>query len=253
MNLDKGVNRRLGRAMHDYDMLADGDRILMAVSGGIDSLVLAAVLDDWHKKAPISYSLQAVHVDMDPKGQQPGPAASEVQAILAELQLSTIIMPAAWQPNLAALEDPKAAKDVCFQCARSRRTQLFAYARDHGYTKIALGHHRDDIIETFFINLTCAGNISTMRPRQDLFDGRLSLIRPLAYLEKDQVEELGALLGLRPVRSACPLSEKTKRNDIHGVMTMLYNEIPGAKEHIFAALGNVRIDYLLNQTGGRRP
>src|SRR5512147_1421215 len=114
---------------------------------------------------------------------------------------------------------------------------------------IAFGHHRDDIIETFLLNLTCSGNISTMVPRQDLFSGRLALIRPLAYLDKSEIETIGRQLGLTAVRSSCPLREQTKRRDIHELAAEVYRRIPGAKKHIFAALGNVRQDYLLRQTG----
>jgi tRNA 2-thiocytidine biosynthesis protein TtcA len=112
-----------------------------------------------------------------------------------------------------------------------------------------MGHHRDDIIETFFMNLTCAGNISTMRPRQLLFSGRLSLIRPLAYLGKEEVTAIGSRLGLSPVRSTCPLSEQTRRGDIRELLALVYERIPGSREHIFAALGNVRPAYLLQPSG----
>jgi tRNA 2-thiocytidine biosynthesis protein TtcA len=138
------------------------------------------------------------------------------------------------------------SKDVCFTCARSRRTQLFEYAGNNGYSTIALGHHCDDIVETFFLNLTCAGNISTMRPRQDLFSGRLSLIRPLAYLRKNEIISIANRLGFRPVLSNCPLSEKTRRQDIRELLELIYDRIPGSRAQIFAALGNVRLDYLLN-------
>ncbi len=262
--LTAGENRRIAKAMLDYGMLADGDRVLVAVSGGIDSLVLAWVLHNWRRKAPLDYDVQPVYVDMrPPRGEAGGEAGGEVDGEtgeragqisdrLANLGLSCQIIPAEL-PELPAQPDPQQSEagrenaGICFQCARNRRRLLFDYAGEQGYNSIALGHHRDDIVETFFINLTCSGNISTMRPKQELFSGQLALIRPLAYLVKEEIRGIGARLGLDPVASDCPVSEKTRRKDVRGLLEHIYEQIPGSQEHIFAALGNVRQDYLLLQ------
>ena len=257
MQLPREVNRRVGRALHDYAMLADGDRVLVAVSGGVDSLVLLWLLSHWRRKAPIDYQLLPVHVDMavGPDG-QPGEAARRVAALVASLGHRLEILPALWRPEPPepqVADSHPAGRDLCFRCSRSRRTQLFAHARTRACTTIAFGHHRDDIIETFLLNLTCAGNISTMVPRQTLFGGNLHLIRPLAYLDKTEVEAIGWELDLEPVRSACPLAENTRRRDMHDLAVEIERRVPGARARIFAALGNVRGDYLLRQSGGRRP
>ncbi|MCI5150555.1 MAG: PP-loop domain-containing protein [Candidatus Electrothrix sp. MAN1_4] len=250
--LTAGENRRIAKAMLDYGMLADGDRVLVAVSGGIDSLVLAWVLDNWRKKAPINYEVQAVYVDMRPPGGEAGNRADLIRERLAVLGLSCQIIPAEL-PELPDQLDPQQNEvgreraGICFQCARNRRRLLFDYAREQDFNCLALGHHRDDIVETFFINLTCSGNISTMRPKQELFSGRLALIRPLAYLVKEEIRGIGARLKLDPVPSDCPVSEKTRRKDVRGLLEHIYKQIPGSQEHVFAALGNVRQEYLLLQ------
>jgi tRNA 2-thiocytidine biosynthesis protein TtcA len=235
-------------------MLADGDRVLVAVSGGIDSLVLAWVLHNWRRKAPINYEVQAVYVDMRPPGGEAGNRAGAISDRLAAMGLSCQVLPAelpalpgAQQKGAQQTEAGRETAGVCFRCARNRRRLLFDHAREQGFNTIALGHHRDDIVETFFINLTCSGNISTMRPKQVLFSGRLALIRPLAYLVKEEITGIGSRLGLDPVASDCPLSEKTRRKDIRGLLEHIYDHIPSSREHVFAALGNVRQDYLLLQ------
>ncbi len=242
-------NRLIGRALHDYSMLAHGDRVLVAVSGGIDSLVLARVLVFWRKKAPIEFAVQAIHLDMRPGQNGPGEIACRIVQQLDEAGLSCKVLPA--RHPLPSSDDASnsSTKDVCFTCARNRRNQLFEFAENNQYNVLALGHHCDDIVETFFLNLTCAGNISTMRPRQDLFSGRLSLIRPLAYLRKNEIITIGQRLGLQPAPADCPLAGNTRRQDVREMLELIYERIPGSRSQVFAALGNVRQEYLLQPTG----
>ncbi len=226
-------------------MLAAGDRVLIAVSGGIDSLVLAWLLHDWRRKAPINYEVQAVHIDMQPaEDRQPGDRARQVAAQLASFGIPCWILPAEQQVIFVEGMDPAG---ICHSCARNRRRQLFECARQQGLSTLALGHHRDDLVETFFINLTSGGNISTMRPKQVLFSGKLALIRPLAYLTKEEICGIGTRLGLKAVLSSCPLTEQTRRTEIRNLLKQMYAQLPGSREHVFAALGNVRNEYLLIQ------
>ncbi len=226
-------------------MLTHGDRVLCAVSGGIDSLTLVRVLQLWQEKVPLSYTVHGIHIDMQPQADRPGVVARKVASILEELSIPCHILAAAWRSAGDILENDQ-TKNICFRCARSRRTQLFSYADQYHYNKLAMGHHRDDIIETFFLNMFYAGNLSTMVPKQELFSGRLALIRPLAYLDKQEVAQLGYQLSLQEVRTVCPLFEKTSRRQVSDVLGAIERRVPEVRKNIFAALGNVRPDYLLN-------
>jgi tRNA 2-thiocytidine biosynthesis protein TtcA len=162
--LKKSVNHQIGLALHTYEMLADGDRVMLAVSGGIDSLVLVWLLRFWLRKAPIDYQLLAVHLDM---------GFGEKEAGLIAIQLDRLGVPYLIEKTdfgRRALEAEE-GRSGCFHCARQRRNRLFELAREKGCNKIALGHHQEDIIETFFLNLLWAGNLSTMAPKQELFGG----------------------------------------------------------------------------------
>ena len=234
------TNRLIGQAMHEYSMLDDGDHVLVAVSGGVDSLALAATLQIWQKKAPISYKLEAVHLDM-------GFGSGEDE--LVKQQLATIALPYEIIKTTIGRDALENKDDsTCFHCARNRRTLLFNIAKEKGCTKLALGHHKEDIIETFFINLFYGGNLSTMLPKQELFKGNLALIRPFAFLDKKQVQEVAKLFGLTPVENPCPLTDSTKRGSIRRMMTELYEKDSKLMSTIFAALGNVKPDYLLDHS-----
>jgi tRNA 2-thiocytidine biosynthesis protein TtcA len=236
--LSSQTNKRIGQAMGDYSMLSDGDRVLVAVSGGIDSLVLLWLLQYWQKKAPVSYELHAVHIDMDIWTTEMK-ETSPVQAL--EKQMQIIGMDLHVEKSLPLTEELR----TCFSCSKLRRKQLFDLASRFKCNKIAFGHHKDDLLETLFLNMFYSGNISTMVPKQELFEGRLSVIRPLAYVEKLEVEKIAENVGLTPVSNLCPLAGDTRREQVQKMLQNIYDQIPGAKASLFASMKNVREGYML--------
>lgn len=241
--LPRQVNRRIGQAMQDYSMLSHGDQVLVAVSGGVDSLVLAWLLQMWLRKAPIVYTVRVIHIDMGFRG--PHVEGEKLVNPLEKLRDQLLRFGISVQVEQAReLPDSAGGERSCFSCARQRRQQLFDLAREHGCNKIAFGHHQDDLIETLFLNMLYSGNISTMMPRQDLFAGRLALIRPLAYIEKHEVMDIAMTLGLTAVDNLCPLTGSTRRDHVRNVMQTLYQQGPEVKASLFASMFNVREEYL---------
>ncbi|HBH29374.1 MAG: tRNA 2-thiocytidine biosynthesis protein TtcA [Desulfofustis sp. PB-SRB1] len=229
------LRRNIGRALSDWDMLADGDLVVIGVSGGIDSLVNAWALNRWREKAPIHYDLCPVFVDI--MSEYDAGYVARLTDILSSLGLPLEVIP--------GISRSPETGDNCYTCARNRRTQLFQFARMRGATKLSFGHHQDDIIETFFLNALYSGNISTMRPRQDLFGGTLSIIRPLSYLSKEEIDELAVHIGISPMESICPAQGDTCRKKVRSILAHIYQQLPHARRSLFNALGNVRTDYLL--------
>jgi tRNA 2-thiocytidine biosynthesis protein TtcA len=237
--LSKAANRNIGQAMHNYTMLADADRVLVAVSGGVDSLVLSWILNYWQHKAPIRYEIYAVYIDNGFDSSTSEKVAEQLQNIGIPYLIQKTDF---WHRAEAA----DGGKSICYHCARLRRNRLFAIAEEQGFNKISFGHHKDDILETFFINLLYAGNISTMVPKQKLFDGRIHIIRPMAYLEKKDIIEIAAAAGIVPVKNPCPKDNDSKRQEARKVVASLSDLDPKVKSNMFAALSNIRQGYMLD-------
>jgi len=232
------LNKKIGQAMHDYSMFEEGDKVLIAVSGGVDSLTLACVLKLWQQKMPFYFDITAYHIDHGFWRRAAG-SSDQGEEVAEQLRANDI------RCEVVAEKEIVEEDRTCFLCSRNRRSQLFDIAKERGFSKIALGHHKDDLIETFLLNAIYSGNISTMVPKQDLFGATLSIVRPLAYLEKTDVQGIAKSLQLNVVKNLCPLSDDTRREKVRSLLNRLYMEEPGAKNSLFASLSNVRNDYLL--------
>jgi tRNA 2-thiocytidine biosynthesis protein TtcA len=233
------LNRTIGKAIHDYEMIREGDRILVGLSGGGDSLSLLWMLIDRKRRVRVPYEVCAVHLDLGFGGE---PAAPALHAFCRALGV----------PLRVELTDfgrrghsPENRENPCFLCARLRRRRLFEIADELGCGTLALGHTQDDVIETLFINMFYAGEISTMRPAQSLFEGRFTLVRPLAYAGKGLIERFVHEQRLPVVENPCPTSRTSRRRMVSRLLNGLYQDNPKVRGNIFRALRHVRPEYLL--------
>jgi tRNA 2-thiocytidine biosynthesis protein TtcA len=228
----------MGKAIHTHQMIHDGDHLLVAVSGGKDSLSLLWLLRERIKRIPIEYRITAVHID-------PGFGTDSAAQMVSFFSthdfdhrvIKTDIGPEAHSP--ANRENP------CFLCSRMRRKLLFELAREIGCNRIAFGHHKDDIIETFFLNVFYGASISTMLPVQEFFKGVLTAIRPFYLIDEDLIRRYAKEMDLNRIDLGCPSAGASKREEVRHILRGLYRSNGKIKGNIFHALQNVNPDYLL--------
>lgn len=232
------LKKWMEKAVMDYSMIEEGDKVLVGVSGGIDSLALLDLLN-----APMVYvppfTLLAVNIDMgfDSDYHDYG----ILEAYLKEKNYSYVME----KTDIGPLSHSDYNwKNPCFMCSRLRRKRIFQIADEAGCNKIALAHHKDDIIETLLINLFYGREISTMMPMQSIFQGSLHIIRPLAYIGEDLVKKYGKEHNFPVIENRCPTSKTSKRVYIKKLLKELERENRDIRENIYKALKHVKVDYL---------
>lgn len=235
---DKKVQGLLGKAIRDYDMIHDGDRLAVAVSGGKDSMALLFMLKERLKWVPIRYDLFAVHLDMGFKGTQP----QRIEAACREMGV-----PFYFESTDYGIKahSPENKENPCFLCSWLRRKHLFQLSKTLNFTKLAFGHNKDDIIETLFLNMFFSGEMSTMVPKQSLFKDRLTIIRPLALLEESRIKGFALRMGLPEIPNPCPSAQNSSRKEIKEFLSSFYARNRKIKGNIFHALSHYRPEYLL--------
>jgi tRNA 2-thiocytidine biosynthesis protein TtcA len=242
INLEREIRRLVGKAIHRYHLIEDGDRILIALSGGKDSVVMLNVLHERRARVPIHYELKVITIDLGYDDSD----FDSLRAYTKDLGYDLVLKRTQIGP-LAQSEENR--ENPCFLCARLRRKVFFEAAEEFGCNKVALGHNKDDIIETFLLNTFYKGEISTMIPHQVLFGGRLAIVRPLALVDEAKVRAYAGLRALPVVKDNCPTRGKTRRAQIKGLLAELEKRDRRIKKNIFAALGNVKGAYLLDGNG----
>jgi tRNA 2-thiocytidine biosynthesis protein TtcA len=228
------MTKKAGKAIWDYQMLKEGDKVLIGVSGGKDSLALLRILKERMKFVPIKFEIMACFVDM-------GFEWTNKEILIEHFEKEDV--PYAIVPHPPEWNEKE--KFDCFWCSWNRRKALFDLAHETGYTKIAFAHHMDDIIETMLLNLLFQGEIGAMRPYQEMFNGELAIIRPLAYVEEKDIVRLAKILELPVVASQCPNSKTSKRTLVKGIIADVKKHNRNVKKNIFRSLQKIREDYLL--------
>ena len=228
----------MGQALHRYQMISDGDRIVVGVSGGADSLTLMWMLMERLVRIPIKYELFAVFID-------PGFEGSFAEPL--ELYCDKIGFALRVEYTDFGLQGHGTdnRENPCFLCSRLRRKRLFEIAAELGCNKLALGHNKDDIIETLFMNICYAGEISTMLPVQSFFQEKFTLIRPLAFADEALIRRFARDQHYPDFINPCPTAETSKRRDIKLLLKQLYRSNKKIKGNIFRSMSNVRPEYLL--------
>lgn len=239
------LKKWLEKAVMDYGMIAAGDRVLVGVSGGMDSMALLDLLNTPMIHVP-HFSILAVHIDpgFDPEGAGSGILARHLEAggYDAVVEKSDIGPLAHSAVN---------RKNPCFLCSRLRRRRIFEIAAQQGCNKIAFAHHRDDIIETLLINLFYGREISTMVPNQSIFGGQLHIVRPLAYLREELVKKYARERDFPVIENGCPTSRISKRRRVKELLNDMEKENPRVRDNIWKAMGHVKADYFPEKLGDR--
>lgn len=241
--LESRIAKDTTRAIVEHQLIEDGDRVMVGLSGGKDSWALLQILDELRKRAPIRFSLVAVNVDSGYKGYKHDVIARTCAERGWECRIEHTSIGEVMDDLLDANATP------CSLCARLRRGVLYRMADEVGATRIALGHHADDFAETLLLNLFFAGALKAMPARLVSDDGRHIVVRPLAYVSEDDAAEYTRERGLPVVGCCCPVCGDLglQRQRMKKLLFDLEREHPGLKRSVLKAMGNVMPRHLLDR------
>lgn len=234
------IRKQIVQALNDFSMMAANDRWMVCCSGGKDSSVLLALLTEIQRKSPLPFTFEAVILDQ----KQPGFQVDEFKNWVEALGVKLTIL----QKDTYSIVKEKVTDGVyCSLCSRLRRGILYAHAQQNQFTKMALGHHRDDLLETALLNLFFTGRLASMPPKLLSDDERNLLVRPMVYVAESDIEQLASdwQIPIIPC-NLCGSQEGLRRKRMKRLLTDLEAEIPEVRHSMLAALGNVHSSQLLD-------
>lgn len=240
--LQKRLRRNVGKAIDDYKMIEDGDKVMVCLSGGKDSYGMLDILLNLQKSAPIQFEIVAVNLDQ----KQPGFPEDVLPKYLQSIGVDHHII----EEDTYSIVKEKIpeGKTTCSLCSRLRRGIIYSWAQENKVTKIALGHHREDIIETLFLNMFFGGKMKSMPPKLLSDDGKNTVIRPMAYCKESDLEKYAEIKSFPIIPcNLCGSQENLQRKQIKQMLKAWENQFPGRIENIFRSISNVAPSHLMDR------
>lgn len=239
--LRKNLTGAVWKAIYDFHMLEEGDKVMVCLSGGKDSYTMLEMLMFIQKSAPFHFDIIAVNLDQ----KQPGFPEDILPEYLSRLGVEYKILER--DTYSIVKEKIPEGKTMCSLCSRLRRGTLYGYASEIGATKIALGHHREDILETLFLNMFFAGKMETMPPKFKTDDGKHIVIRPLAYCKEREIEAYSELVDYPIIPcTLCGSQDGLQRQIIKNMIKQWEEQFPGRSDIMFKAMGNIAPSHMLD-------
>ena len=230
--------RLFRKACADYLLLEDGDRVLVALSGGKDSLMLVRLMGQQQKILKPKIEVEAVHVIMDNIPYET--ERTYIQKFCEEQDVKLTILHSRFDDT----DSPRRQKTPCFLCSWNRRKAIFTYAKEHGFTKVALGHHQDDILTTLLMNMIYEGSIQTMPPKLKMQHYPIEIIRPLCLVPEAMIKEEAERMGFEKQKTPCPYDRVTKRKEVNDLFHQLEAMNPEARYSLWHSMKNIHPDLL---------
>ncbi len=231
------VQQLTDKAIKKFEMIEQNDKVLVGISGGLDSLVLLELLSNKKKYYKFDFEIKALHINILNIPYQI--RKDSLSDFCSNLGIELIYV-----EKEIEIDESKITTNPCFICSWNRRKELFNYSKQHNFNKLALGHHKDDAVETFLMNLVYHSSISSLPANLKMFEGRMHLIRPMIYLSKEDIEKYAKIRNITTEVKTCIYDKLTNRRKMLPLIEQMQKFNPYAKDNIFKAMSNIFDEYL---------